>query len=837
MSDFQSDIRTKMAAQGDSAGKAFASAFQDQLKASFASLPDARITADADTAKAKAELDDAAKPRTAKIRAEVAKVGLQNPLSGISPLAGAGVLGGLALGPQAIGLGAGLLGVGAGFASAAADAGAFGVVAKGMFTDVTTAQAALTAAQAAYNKATTDKGRAAALAAEKAALDGLTPAEQQLAVELTAVTGAWKSFQQAQQPVVGAAIGPWLQAATDGMRLLGPLVTDGANAIELLGNEADAAVKSPFWTQFSTTLGTTGEVALQVFGTAVGQVGDGLAHLFVTFAPDIQNVLPLVDKATGAFDNWAKSVTSAGLDNFFAKTFSPANVAALKTDLGDVASIVKNLAGAAGQLSPTAFSGLSNVLAVLAKLSPGQIEALSALYGVSKALGGAGNLAKLATGGASLSLPGIGGKSAEKTAAADAEKTAAKTSTASKLGKVGSAAASASVVLPLAAAVDQAIPKGPGGEWVNSWAPYEKIFTNDLPEAWSISYEAFQVEFAGKMTAFFTESVPHFFTGQIPMGWSTAYEGFQRDFAGPLTSWFTGSLPHFFTGAIPANVWSPAYEGFENDLGSPIAAWFTNSLPHFFGSAGSLAEGWGKDIGHGLETGWNATQGAVTSAFGAAKGWVTGAFSTGESWLKAGGTAIASGLDTAWTGSAGGVKTAFGAAKGWVTGAFSGASGWLTAAGKSVMSGFLSSLESEYTSVQSFVSSVAGWIAAHKGPVSEDYKLLQPAGRAIMGGFGDSLKAGFSESVAPVITGIAPAVLAGMAGAQSLGALSQLGIAAPARLPGVGSPVTGGQLQLVVTPGVSDAPVMSAIVNGLQFHIQATTGGDVQAAIGLGPVR
>ncbi len=93
-------------------------------------------------------------------------------------------------------------------------------------------------------------------------------------------------------------------------------------------------------------------------------------------------------------------------------------MAALRTDLGDVATIVKNIAKAGADLSPTAFSGLSNLLAVAAKLSPGQIEALAALYAGGKTVGGFGNLAKLATGGASLSLPGIGGKGKEKAAAA-----------------------------------------------------------------------------------------------------------------------------------------------------------------------------------------------------------------------------------------------------------------------------------------------------------------------------------------------------------------------------------------------------------------------------------
>lgn len=872
---FQSDIKAQFTKFGDDAGKVFADSFKVRVKAALADLPNPKITADADTAKARADLDDAAKTRTAKIKVQVDKVGLQNPVSGISPLVGAGLLGGVALGPQALGLGAGVAGIGVALGAAAVTAGAFGAIAVPMFTDVSKAQAALTTATTAYNKATTDAGRASALKAEQAALAGLTPAERQLATELSGLESAWKNLSKAEQPVVGQALAPWLATATSGMQLLKPVIGDASEAIGILGQQAQTAFTAPFWGTFFSTLGNTGRISIEDFGSAIGKVGDGLAHLFVTFAPDINQLPPLIDKAATSFDKWATSVTSAGLTNFFEKTFSPANVATLKTDLGDIATVTGNVAKAGASLSPTAFSGLSNVLDVLAKLSPGQIEGLTAMFLAAKTVGGIGNLSKLATGAATLSLPGI----ATKAAASDA----AKASTGSKIGKIGGAVAGASLILPAAAAVDQAVPKGPGGEWVNSWAPYEKIFTSDLPKAWSISYEAFQVEFAGPMTAWFSNSLPHFFTGQIPMGWDTAYQGFENGFGSPVAAWFTNSLPQFFTRGIPTNVWSPAYQGFENDLGSPIAAWFTNSLPHFFDSGATLAAGWGKDIGNGLTTGWNATAGAVSGAFGAGKAWVSSGFADAGSWLKTAGNDASSGLRSAWNATSGTVASDFSKAKGWatgavadagswlhgagagassgftsawnatsgtvaadagkvrgwVTGALSGAGGWLVAAGASVMGGFLSGLEAQYASVQNFVSGIAGWIAAHKGPVSEDFKLLQPAGTAIMGGFGDALKAEFSGGVQPFVGSIA-GILASTAHAQSMSTLSSLGvpsIGSAARLPGVGSPLSTGPMQLQLSYAGSGNQLTDALVGSLRAEIQGQAGGDVQSHLGQGPVR
>ena len=59
------------------------------------------------------------------------------------------------------------------------------------------------------------------------------------------------------------------------------------------------------------------------------------------------------------------------------------------------------------------------------------------------------------------------------------------------------------------------------------------------------------------------------------------------------------------------------------------------------------------------------------------------------------------------------------------------------------MNSFLGGLKAAWGAVTSFVGGIAGWIAAHKGPISYDRKLLIPAGRAIMGGFNAALQSGF----------------------------------------------------------------------------------------------
>lgn len=80
----------------------------------------------------------------------------------------------------------------------------------------------------------------------------------------------------------------------------------------------------------------------------------------------------------------------------------------------------------------------------------------------------------------------------------------------------------------------------------------------------------------------------------------------------------------------------------------------------------------------------------------------------------------------------------------------------LVNAGRSIIDGFLRGLKAAWDAVTGFIGGIAGWIADNKGPIEYDAKLLIPHGKAIMGGFGKSLKKSFTASVVPVVTGVGP---------------------------------------------------------------------------------
>ena len=73
------------------------------------------------------------------------------------------------------------------------------------------------------------------------------------------------------------------------------------------------------------------------------------------------------------------------------------------------------------------------------------------------------------------------------------------------------------------------------------------------------------------------------------------------------------------------------------------------------------------------------------------------------------------------------------------------------------MEGFLGGLKSMWGAVTDFVGGIASWIAAHKGPISYDRRLLIPAGQAIMSGFNAALMGGF-EYVKNNVSGMADGI-------------------------------------------------------------------------------
>lgn len=102
----------------------------------------------------------------------------------------------------------------------------------------------------------------------------------------------------------------------------------------------------------------------------------------------------------------------------------------------------------------------------------------------------------------------------------------------------------------------------------------------------------------------------------------------------------------------------------------------------------------------------------------------------------------------------------------------------ISGAGVAIMSGFLSGLQSMWGSITSFISGIAAWIAAHKGPIDYDRRLLIPAGKAIMGGLYKGLQDGFKRQVMPFVTSMADSIEDGISSTRIGVPLAPMGASA-----------------------------------------------------------
>lgn len=140
---------------------------------------------------------------------------------------------------------------------------------------------------------------------------------------------------------------------------------------------------------------------------------------------------------------------------------------------------------------------------------------------------------------------------------------------------------------------------------------------------------------------------------------------------------------------------------------------------------------------------WNAIKSVISSGINAAKSVVSSAVNG----MKAAAVGAWNAMKAAASRVVDGIKTAFHALTNINLGA----------AGQAIMNSFLGGLTAAWGKVKSFVGGIGSWIKKHKGPISYDRRLLIPAGKAIMGGFGKSLNANFA-TVQRDVVGYASAI-------------------------------------------------------------------------------
>jgi TP901 family phage tail tape measure protein len=289
--------------------------------------------------------------------------------------------------------------------------------------------------------------------------------------------------------------------------------------------------------------------------------------------------------------------------------------------------------------------------------------------------------------------------------------------------------------------------------------------------------------------------------------WSGVYEHFQRDFAGKLTAWFTISLPHFFT-SIPGKV-SHLFTGARTWLNGPgknvmsgfgdgmgiswpgvnrwlgrIGGWVKEP----FSKARTWLNGPGKNVMSGFGGGMGISWPGVNRWLGRIGGWILGKFAQAGRWLIAPGERVISGM---WSGA----QTAWRPASAWlgrlgraITGLFGRARTWLLSAGRNVLYGLGDGLYAAARGIGHWISQIGGWIVtAIKNffGIRSPSTVMMPIGSHIITGLlhGMISKAGQAPAVIKKIFGSMP---------SALGALVSKGLVSIAGLPAKALKALGG---------------------------------------------
>lgn len=279
--------------------------------------------------------------------------------------------------------------LGSALGAAGIGVGGFAAIAVPAFTKVQKVTEQVQAAQKAYNLATTDAGRQAALRREQQALAGLTPGERELAKVLGTLKNAWEDTEKALQPTVVKALIPWVGALRDGLRFLGPVVRPVSKAIGILGNEMRLVFRDPAAMRFFRQIGSFGAKAIQSFGVSAINLGKGLASLLLAFRPISNLLLAALPNITAQFSNWAASLSgSKGFQSFIA--YVTTNGPRLMSILGSIIQIAGKLISGLAPLGGVLLAILAPLGRFLASLSPTALMAIA--LGIAAALA-------IATGG------------------------------------------------------------------------------------------------------------------------------------------------------------------------------------------------------------------------------------------------------------------------------------------------------------------------------------------------------------------------------------------------------------------------------------------------------
>ncbi|WP_344972825.1 hypothetical protein [Streptosporangium fragile] len=217
-------------------------------------------------------------------------------------------------------------------------------------------------------------GGAAAKAAD--AFADLSKAERKLATDLKAFQDEYLAWQQSLQPDVFPAIHQGLDLMRLGLQEAGPMAKSAGVALLELGQDAEKALRGPFWQDFLFDINTQIPGAITSLGRTGINTFTGLAGVVQAFLPYTQDVLGSIEGMSEAWSQWGQNLDINPRFHEFLLWVQENGPAAVEVVLNLAkagGTLVEGLAPVAG-LSWTALGVLAEILA---GMDPAHITAIA----------------------------------------------------------------------------------------------------------------------------------------------------------------------------------------------------------------------------------------------------------------------------------------------------------------------------------------------------------------------------------------------------------------------------------------------------------------------------
>jgi phage-related protein len=578
----------------------------------------------------RAQLNDLTEDRTIKVDADTnqAQEGigtLGSLIMSILPLAS----------PLAATATAGVMGLAASFTAAGAGAVGFGAVAIPTLTNIFKAQGDITKAQDAYNKATNDKQRQAAMQQMNEAWDHLDSAQKNAFKSLENFKSFWGSF-------AGSFENPVLQIFTNALKELQTILSDlkpgiqaASGAFEALQYHMDMFLQTDTWKNFVNFINQNALVNIVNFGDAVGNIIAGLMNLLVDFGGVGNDMALGLVNMTEKFQEWTASVgKTQGFKDFV--SYVRENGPKILDIIGNFAKTLGNVLVDMAPLGGVMLSfvdSLTKLLAHLSSTNPTLIEfvaGLTSAFGVMNLLKGPMsfffNFEKFAPMIKAVSLALLEMSNAEKVAAAGEALMDA-------LNPVGWIALAVAAVVGLATVI------------ITHWTQIKKVTS----EVWG-GIKDFFVKMWNDIVAFFQSALPILVDVIIgPIGmlvieiikhWTEIKNGTSKVF-NEIVSWVKNLWSGFKT-------WiSGAAHALAEDV---VAAflWLYNHNYYFKNLVDGIRKVWGT-ARHDATAAWNGIKGFFSSTWGSISSHAHSVFSGISSYLSSSWSSVRSHASSYWS--------------------------------------------------------------------------------------------------------------------------------------------------------------------------------------------